>query len=149
MAAGVYITAVSNRGLERVSELGFSYNYTSSSLPLSHFLLPPSHCLTLVLLLFYPCCKVGEVKLPHPELLQLPPALSSVCAQRRADNPGQDNRNRPPFVFASMGLVTVTVNSGHRLRPGWVSRTEGPLTGRTKAEKQNKQCLNLLSKTPT
>ena len=35
-----------------------------------------------------------------------------------------------------MGLVTVTVNSGHRLRPGWVSFTERPLTRRAKTEKQ-------------
>lgn len=35
--------------------------------------------------------------------------------------------------------MTVPVNSGHRLGPGWVSCTEGPLTRRTKAEKQNKQ----------
>lgn len=44
-----------------------------------------------------------------------------------------------------MGLVTVPVNSGHRLRPGWVSCTEGPLTRGTKAERQNKQWFNLLS----
>lgn len=147
MAAGVYITAVSNRGHERVSELGFSYNYTSSSLP------APLSLSSIVLHLFS-CSIALDVRLarsnsPTQCSSNYPPALSSVCAQRRADNPGQDNRNRPPFVFASMGLVTVTVNSGHRLRPGWASRTEGPLTGRTKAEKQNKQCLNLLSKTPT
>ncbi|TNN45310.1 hypothetical protein EYF80_044495 [Liparis tanakae] len=27
--------------------------------------------------------------------------------------PGQNNRNRPPFVWASMVPMTVTVNSGH------------------------------------
>lgn len=63
-----------------------------------------------------------------PVLFKQPPALSSVCAQRRADNPGQDNKNRPPFVSASMSLVTVPVNSGHRQRPGRVSCTKGPLT---------------------
>lgn len=150
MAAGVYITAVFDRGLERV----LVRTIHLPSLSLSHFLflfslshslsLLPFHCLPLILLLPYPCCLVRS---NTPVLLRQPPVLGSVCAQRGADNPGQDNRNRPPFVWASMGLMTVTVNSGHRLRPGWVSGTEGPLTRRTKAEKQNKQCLNLPSST--
>lgn len=128
--------------------LGFSYNYTSSCLSLSLTFFS----LCVIVLHSFSCSLTLAVRLVRsnpPVFLQQPPALGSVCAQRRADNPGQDNGNRPPFVFASMGLVTVTVNSGHRLRPGWVSRTEGPLTRRTKAEKQNKQCLNLPSKTPT
>lgn len=107
--------------------LGFSYNYTSSS---------PS--LSLIVLHSFSCSLNLAVRLVRSKplvLLQQPPALGLFCAQRGADNPGQDNRNRPPFVWASMGLMTVTVNSvGHRLRPGWVSCTEGPLTRRTKAE---------------
>ncbi len=119
------------RGLERV----FVYIFLSSSL--SFF----SLSLSLIVLHSFPCFLILAVRLARsnpPVLLQQPPALGSVCAQREAHNPGQDNRNRPPFVWASMGLMTVTVNSGHKLRPGWVSCTEGPLTRRTKAEKQNK-----------
>lgn len=39
--------------------------------------------------------------------------------------------------------MTVPVNTGHRLGPSWVSCTEGPLTRRTKAQKQNKQFSEL------
>lgn len=39
--------------------------------------------------------------------------------------------------------MRVPVNTGHRLGPSWVSCTEGPLTRRTKAEKQNKQLSQL------
>lgn len=118
--------------------LGFGCNYTSSSLSLSHFLFP----LRLIVLRSFSSSlnlAVRSVKSNPPTLVQQPPALGSVCAQRGAHNPGQDNRNRPPFVWASMGPMTVTVNSGHRLRPGCMSSTEGPLTRRAKAEKQNKQ----------
>lgn len=141
MAAGVYITAVSDRGLERVV-----VSVIAIHLPL--FLSLTFFTLSLIVLHSFSCSLALAVRLVRsnpPVLLQQPPALGSVCAQRGADNPGQDNRNRPPFVWASMGPMTVTVNSGHRLRPGWVSCTEEPLTRRTKAEKQDKQCLNLPS----
>lgn len=153
MAAGVYITAVSDGGLERVLvsvktiHLPLFLSPTFFSLPLSL-----SFSLYLIVLRSFSCSLILAVRLVRsnpPVILQQPPVLGSVCAQRGADNPGQDNRNRPPFVWASMGLMAVTVNSGHRLRPGWVSSTEGPLTRRTKAEKQNKQCLNLPSSTHT
>ena len=114
------------------------YIFPSLSLSLSlsflhtHFLLPLSLSYTRSL-------AVRLVRSTPPGASPTTPQpLGSVCAQRGADNPGQDNRNRPPFVLASMGLMTVTVNSGHRLRPGWVSSTEGPLTRRTKAETQSK-----------
>lgn len=136
MAAGVYITAVSDRGLERV----LVYIFLSPSLSFFFLSLIVLHSFTCFLTL-----AVRLVRSNPPVLLQQPPALGSVCAQREADNPGQDNRNRPPFVWASMGLMTVTVNSGQRLRPGWVSCTEGPLTRRTKAEMQNKYRLDVLS----
>ena len=144
MAAGVYITAVSDRRLE-----GLLVSVKTIHLPLflslTHTLSFPSLSLSYTRSLAVIFC---EVKPPRC-FSDNPQPLGSVCAQRGADNPGQDNRNRPPFVLASMGPMTVTVNSGHRLRPDWVSSTEGPLTRRTKAETQNKRCLNLPSTTHT
>ena len=67
MAAGVYITAVSDRGLERVLTI-----HLPLFLSLSHFLFPLSHCLFLL----YPCCKVGKV---NP--LGAPPATPQPLAQ--------------------------------------------------------------------
>lgn len=52
MAAGVYIMAVSDRGLERLMvSVKTIHLPLSLSLSYIHFLFPLSHCLTLVLLL--------------------------------------------------------------------------------------------------
>lgn len=63
MAAGVYITAVSDIGHEKVL-----VSLTTIHLPvffLSHFLFLLCHCLSLTLLPSYHCCKV---KLPGAPL---------------------------------------------------------------------------------
>lgn len=136
--------AVSDRGLERLM-VSVKTIHLPLSLSLLHTLSFPSLSLSYTRSLAVRLVRSN----PPGASPTTPQPLGSVCAQRGADNPGQDNRNRPPFVLASMGLMTVTVNSGHRLRPGWVSSTKGPLTRRTKAETQNKWCLNLPSTTHT